>query len=387
MPNITFDQTQRRDAKEPQTTKKQLLEPARRSVFGIGWDTPRSMYGINDPDASWSFDALETIETPASSYRAPVKQEAKTPAPGLEQLPQQYDSDDIQITATKSKKRKPPHVTTGREVSGTSSDDIYGRKTGVIDLTGDDSDEEHDHTIPERQFVPRPEDDSATTRFQKRKSPSPPRTFTNGLSPIPAHPRKPPIVHRSKPPIKPHDKRRKTVSSSPAANSQASHPVFNQRRRKLSAQVLDLQIAETPTRSSTVRTLVCTSLGATTDTDETPIQDTNPNSWVPPKPSGPFIEEDDSSGGEQVVAKIRKTSSRNSLARLTHRPRNDTPTRARYEDMVKESRRMRERARERAQEDPTTRATTVISTADNTALATLFDPSGEQPFLGVPHPR
>lgn len=402
MPNINFDQVERRDAKEPQITKTQLLEPPQHVTSGTGWDTPRSTYGVGDlvaNDASWSFDALDTTETPSSDSKAPVKQEPTTPAPGFAQHNGQYDSHNDNIDFKASKKSGDSDGATGRQASVTSSDDKYGHKTGVIDLTAEDSDDEQDLAMPERQFVPRAELDSAASSFPRQKTSSPPRTFTKGLEPIAAHPRKPPIVHRQKPPIKPPGKQRKIVSASPLPNVPASQAVFTKRRRLLSTQPTNFRFSSTPDRSSsTVRTLECTPLNYSTDSmDQTlgretdPLEETDatreqtPVPSVAKNPSGPFFEEDYSSEDEEEVAAVpevpKESKPRPSVTRLLKRPRSDAPTRATHDDILQQSRVMRAKARERAQEDLATRANTVVPGANNTA----FDQSGEQAFLGLPH--
>lgn len=276
MTHINFDGVPRRDAKEPQITKTQLLElPHHNTTIGTGWDTPRSIYGVGNRianDASWSFgalDALDTTETPSDSPKAPVKQELATPA--LDLAPYRFDDEDDQLPARKQ--GGDFNGTVGHRISGSSSEDKFGHKSGVIDLTGDDSDDdEQDLAMPERRFVPRAELDSAASSFRRQRTPSPPRTFTKGLEPIAAHPRKPPIVHRQKPPIKPAGRQRKTISASPSPAVAASQGVFTKRRRLLSAQPFDSHLTATLDRSSsTVRSLECSPLGNSTDSmDQTP---------------------------------------------------------------------------------------------------------------------
>ena len=385
MPNITFDQVERRDAKEPQITKTQLLEPPQHTASGTGWDTPRSIYGVGDlvpNDASWGFDALDTTGTPPSDSNIPVKREPATPALDHAHNKRQYDSDDDDNQLPASKKSAGSYDAMGRRGSGTSSDDKYGRKTGVIDLTGEDSDDEQDLTMPERQFVPRAEYDSSASSFPRQKISSPPRTFTKGLEPIAAHPRKPPIVHRQKPPIKPAGRQRKTVSASPSPAIAAGQPVLNQRRRLLSTQPNDFPLVQTPTRSSsTVRTLEGTPLGCSTDRmDQTPGRELNLMNH-----SGPFEEDDDSSEDEAGVAAAPKEApSRDSVTRFLNRPRNDTPVRSRQNDILEHSRAMRAQARERAQEDSATRANTVAPGAGNADVDMTDE---QQAFLGLPHRR
>jgi hypothetical protein len=373
---INFDQAPRREYKEPQTTKKELLKPRTHSTYGDGWNTPRSASSIAERAAnttSWSFDTLNTTEPPSGKSSTPMKEEAASPMPG----------DDTQAPAEQD--RRDASLRAGPGVSGASSDDRYGRKSGVIDLTADDSDDEQDMTVPERQFVPRAEDDNNAARFQRRKSPSPPRTFTRGLSPIAAHPRKAPIVTRSKPPIKPRSQRQMTFMSSPSPATQ-SHSVFHWPHRPIATarQANEIHMAGRRSSSSSARTLEGTPLGDSTDSmSKTPVQEQAPNSNGQRKAAGPFIEEDDSSSDEEAATK--KSNSRSSVSRLTKRPRDDTPTRNRNDEMVKRSKEMREESR-RNKDDAITRANTVAPSADNTVPA-AFNSSGDHSFLGLPHQR
>ena len=401
MPNINFDGVPRRDAKEPQITKTQLLEPLHHSVSGADWETPRTprgIYGVGDlvtNGASWDFGALaapDTSETPSDSSKAPVKQELATPAPD----PAQYGSDGDHDRLAARNKGGDSQDTLGRPESGTSSDDQYGRQSGVIDLTGDDSDDEKDMAMPERQFVPRAEHDSTASSFPRQKAATPPRTFTKGLEPIAAHPRKPPVVHRQKPPIKPAGRQRKTVSASPSPAVSASQGIFaTKRRRMLSTQPTDFRFGGTSDRSSsTVRTLECTPLGYSTDSmDQTPgreanpVEDTNANQETahipsaPKNPSGPFVEVDDSSNDEQrVAAAPRKKYSRDSMTRFIGRPRNDTPIRSMQNDIVEQSRALRAQAHKRTQDGQTTRSNTMAPGAGDADV----DMIDEQAFLGLP---
>lgn len=396
MPNINFDQVERRDAKEPQITKTQLLEPPSHATSLTGWKTPRNIYGVADlvvNNASWGFDALDTTQTPSTSSKAPVKQETMTPAPGLAQHKRNYDSDDDDLESTVSKKSRGFDGTVSRRESGSSSDDKYGLKTGVIDLTGEDSDDEQDLAMPERQFVPRAEHDSTASSFPLQKTSSPRRTFTKGLEPIAAHPRKPPIVHRQKPPIKPASRQRKAISSASPSPASAVPTISGQRRRLVSDQPSIFPLIEALDRSSsTVRTLECTPLDHSTDSmDQTPGREANPTEEtdtirektpalsVAKNSSGPFFEENSSSEDEVETT----TAAEKSVRRFLNRPRNNTPTKARNEEIMEHSRAMRAKARERAQEDPATRANTVTPRADSADV----DMINEGTFLGLPRRR
>jgi hypothetical protein len=384
---IHFDQAQRREYKEPQTTKKELLKPPTHTAYGDDWNTPRSASSIADrvaDTASWSFDNLRSPEGRSASFDAPTKVEAASPMPGVDHQRRPFGLDDTQAHAEQEKRDSP--LAAGRGVSGSSPDDKYGRKSGVIDLTADDSEDEQDMAVPERQFVPRAEDDSDVARLQRPKPPSPPRTFTRGLAPIAAHPRKAPIVHRSKPPIKPHFQRQINLKSSPAPANK-SHSVFNQPHRPIATarQANEIHMAGTRFSSSSVRTLEGTPLGDSTDSmSKSPVQEQAHNSDGPRKAAGPFLEDDDT-GNEEDVTASKKTNIRASVDRLTKRPRNDTPARNRYDEMVKHSAEMREESR-RAREDAITRANTVVPGTDDTTSA-AFNSSGSHSFLGPPHQR
>jgi hypothetical protein len=382
---IHFDQAQRREYKEPQTTKKELLKPPTHTAYGDGWNTPRSASSITGRPAdttSWSFDNLNTTEGRSASFDAPKKKEAASPVPGVDHQRRPFGLDDTQAQAEQEKRDSP--LAAARGVSGSSPDDKYGRKSGVIDLTADDSEDEQDMTAPERQFVPRAEDDNIVARFQRPKIPSPPRTFTRGLSPIAAHPRKAPIVHRSKPPIKPHFQRQINLKSSPAPSNQ-SHSVFKHRHIATARQANEIHLAGRRSSSSSVRTLEGTPLGDSTDSmSKSPVREQAPRSNGPRKANGPFIQDDDTSSEEDFAAN-KKTNARASVDRLTKRPRNDTPARTRYDEMVKQSAEMREESR-RARDDAITRANTVVPGADHTTSA-AFNLSGSHSFLGPPHQR
>ncbi|GAB7327537.1 hypothetical protein MBLNU13_g11401t2 [Cladosporium sp. NU13] len=377
MPNINFDQVERRDAKEPQITKAQLLEPPPHTASHTEWEAPRSIYGVGDlvaNDTSWSFDALDTTQTPSTSSKAPVKQEPMTPAPGLAQHKRNYDPDDDNLESAASKKSRGFGGTMSRRESGTSSDDKYGHKTGVIDLTEEDSDDEQDMAMPERQFVPRAEHDSTASPFPRQKTSSPPRTFTKGLEPIAAHPRKPPIVHRQKPPIKPAGRQRMPISTSSPSPASAVPTISGQRRRLPSAQPNMFRLSDTPDRSSTA---------PSQEPDFVPKM-TGTSSSAPQNPSGPFFEEEYSSEDEEKEAKAAKESSpRKSVTKLIRRPRHDPATRARQNDILEESRAMRAKAHERAQADLATRANTVAPRTDNADV----DMIDKRAFLGLPHRR
>jgi hypothetical protein len=384
---IHFDQAQRREYKEPQTTKKELLKPPTHTAYGDDWNTPRSASSIADrvaDTASWSFDNLRTTEGRSASFDGPTKVEAASPVPGADHQRRPFGLDDTQAQAEQEKRDSP--LAAGRGVSGSSPDDKYGRKSGVIDLTADDSEDEQGMAVPERQFVPRAKDDSDIARLQRHKPPSPPRTFTRGLAPIAAHPRKAPIVHRSKPPIKPHFQRQINLKSSPAPANK-SHSVFHKPHRPIATarQANEIHMAGTRSSSSSVRTLEGTPLGDSTDSmSKSPVQEQAPISNGARKAAGPFIQED-GTGSEEDVAASKKTNARASVDRLTKRPRNDTPARNRYDEMVKQSAEMREESR-RAREDAITRANTVVPGANNTTSA-AFKSSDDDSFLGPPHQR
>jgi hypothetical protein len=117
---------------------------------------------------------------------------------------------------------------------------------------------------------------------------------------------------------------------------------------------------------------------------KSPVQEQAHNSDGPRKAAGPFLEDDDT-GNEEDVTASKKTNIRASVDRLTKRPRNDTPARNRYDEMVKHSAEMREESR-RAREDAITRANTVVPGTDDTTSA-AFNSSGSHSFLGPPHQR
>jgi hypothetical protein len=378
MAYINFDESQRREYKEPQTTKKELLRPPTRTGHDPDWTAPPSASSIPDfapRNDSWSFGTLSASETTFGGFDEPVKEEGSSLVPS---------SDAHNPQSLAGQDRKDSHATDGRG-SSTSSDDKYGRSTGVIDLTAEDSDEEQGNVFPERQFIPRAED-TIVARLPKCKSPTPPRTFIRGLSPIAAHPRRAPIVHRSKPPIKPKSMRQGTVSSSPAPPT--SHSVFKVPSRSSPNCINERPMLGMRTGSTPVRSLRSTPLRGTTATmgQTTPARGQPSGSSTLKRTAGPFIEDDsDSNSGEEPTPSKQVRTARDSVTRIMSKnPRNDTPTRTKLDEIVEKSRLMREKARLPAEGD---HITTIAPDADPDA-STSTAPLQQQPsFLDRPRPR
>jgi hypothetical protein len=378
---INFDGEKRRDTKEPQTTKDELLRPpppASNSAIATELTTPRGAVGLNElysGNSTWGFNGIGTDAAPSLDQIAQIKQEMATPVPERGNYKRQHTPTDTpqQPLSKKAKAR-----------ARQTSDERFGRKTGVIDLTLDDSssEEEDEQPLPERQFVPGADDEPNTPRLASRQSPSPPRTFTTGLTPIAAHHRPPPIVHRSKPPIKPGNRRQSSQLASPAPTSRA---VFNRTPRPSTPANVNSNISQSNPSIS----------GSTQYTQRAPVDPPTAESSTTPvlqKTAGPFVDDDDSDSDEQPVKQSSgRTVSRTSIARLTDRPRFDTPVRANLASVLEESKKMRERAHRRAFEETGDHASPSI--ADDSGHMDVDQPevstqsSEDQSFLGVPCPR
>lgn len=200
-------------------------------------------------NTSWNFDALNTAETPDRSSSTPVKHEATSPGSLTGSQKRALDDDNTQ--EPNSKKARSNHIGAVQDAANNASHSRFG---GVVDLTGDDSDDEVDLVMPERQFVPRAEDDGKADHLQRRKAPTPPRTFTNGLPPVTAHPKQPPLMARSKPPIKPRSNRQSTVSSS---HKPASPSVFSRPPRPSPSPTGGLNLSRQQTGAPPVGPLEC----------------------------------------------------------------------------------------------------------------------------------
>ena len=264
-----------------------------------------------------------------------------------------------------------------------TSDERFGRKTGVIDLTLDDSssdEDDNEQPFPERQYVPQANNEPNAPLLGRRTA-SPPRTFTRDLPPLPAHAKQAPIVHRSKPPIKPENRRQTSNVASPAP---ASRPIFNRGSRPL-----------TPANNTSQS--VASISGSTQYSQPGPVRRSTANSSTTPttpKAAGPFVEDDGDSDSEEESATKSpdRTVPRPSVTRLIDRPRNDTPKRVALGKMLEESKLMRERAHERLLEEIGGGS---ISTRTNNAPAqnavnqsqVSTQSTEDQSFLGVPRPR
>jgi hypothetical protein len=378
---INFDGKKRRDTKEPQTTKDELLRPpppASDSAIATELTTPRGAVSLNElysGNSTWGFNGIGANPTPSLDHIAQVKQEMATPVPERENNTRQRTPTDApQLPLSKRAKAR----------ARQTSDERFGRKTGVIDLTLDESssEEEDEQPLPERQFVPGADDEPNTPRLAIRQSPSPPRTFTTGLPPIAAHHRPPPIVHRSKPPIKPGNRRQSSQLASPAP---ASRAVFNRTPRLSTPANVNNNISQSNPSIS----------GSTQHTQRAPVDPPTANSSTTPgvrKTAGPFIDDGDSGSDEEPAKQpSRGTVSRTSVARLTDRPRFDTPVRVNLASVLEESKTMRERAQRRAFGETGDLASSSI--ADDSGHMDVDQPeisthsSEDQSFLGVPRPR
>lgn len=376
---INFDQEQRRDTKEPQTTKTELLRPppATNSAFAADSTTSRSAAGLTDlysSSSTWNFNAIGANATPSLNEIAQVKQEMATPVPERGNHKRQRSPTDSSHEPLSKKAKARARQT---------SDERFGRKTGVIDLTLDDSssDDDDGQPFPERQFVPGANDEPGITRSGRRTMQSPPRTFTRDLSPIAAHSRKAPIVHRSKPPIKPENRRQTPMTSSSPAP--ISRPVFNRMLRPLA-----------PARNNTVSQSSTSITRSTPSSQRALVGLSTANSsttLIRNKTDGLFIDDDDSSEEELSTKTHGRAVPRTSMVRLIDRPRFDTPKRTALSDMQEESRAMRERAHERLLGEAGGHASSPSAVdcapviVDQLLVSTQS--SQNQSFLGVPRPR
>jgi hypothetical protein len=377
---INFDGEKRRDTREPQTTKDELLRPAppaSTSAFAPDLNTARNAPGLNKLHSGgpgWSFDSIGANASSSSNEIAQVKQEmAATPAPGTHKRPR-----------SPTETPHPPLSKRARERARQTSDERFGRKTGVIDLTLDESSSEEEDAqsvgpLPERQFVPGANDESSTPPLARDQSSGLPRTFVTGLPSIAPHHRPAPIVHRSKPPIKPEYRRQSSQLASPA---QTSRPVFNRTSRPLTpANNVNNTSRSNPSIS-----------GSAQYSQRAPIDPSTANSSITPvlqKSAGPFIDDDDDdTGSDEESAKkdSRGKVTRTSVARLMDRPRNDTPVRAHLASMMEESKAMREKAHRRIVGETESFASS--PTAHNPdQMEVDIHQSQDQSFLGIPHQR
>jgi hypothetical protein len=138
---INFDREKRHDTKEPQTTKDELLRPpppASDSAITTELTTPRGAGGLNElysGNATWDFNGVGADATPSLNHIAQVKQEMATPVPGGgvgNYKRQRSPADAPQKPLSKRAKMR----------ARQTSDERFGRKTGVIDLTLDESSSE-----------------------------------------------------------------------------------------------------------------------------------------------------------------------------------------------------------------------------------------------------
>ena len=366
MSSFAFDSSKRRAYQEPQTTKEQLLRDPRFGPDHIYGTTPNGGAGLSDLLATKSSLDFDSIDRHNKHQTAPYKQSVLPPPGNTNRQKRAYTEESLHEG---SSKRAKDTIDTARVPSlTTSSDERYGRHTGVIDLTGDSDESEEDQGFPERQFVPNAGDNKPAVR---RKSPSPPRTFVRGLSPIAAHPRKAPIMSRCKPPIKPAS-RRQTQTASPGPLS-----VFNAQNR---SQTAGFAVSRRTTPAAAARSTPRAPLNASSLGSSSTATSATPHGL---KKSGPFLEEDaDSSGDESMAPPARP---RDSVSILVDRPKCDTPVRADISRLQAESRSMREKAQQKLQSG------LVIPAVDQPAQGHVISDDAEdthdESFLGLPHQR
>lgn len=364
MVNFNFDNVERRAYQEPQTTKRELLRPPPQSANSLSngdWHTPSGPAGISDflaDQATWTFNDIDKHAV------APAKVETVLPMVRSEK--RQRDEEPVYGPSTKKQSKDK------KDESSRAAEDKDG-EMDVIDLTSDVEDNNEQTIFPERQFVPRAHDDSRTT--QRRKSPSPPRTFIRGFSPIAAHPRKPPIVNKSKPPIKPPDRRQRRTTQS---STSSSHQVFRG-RASMSSTRSEPRPGTPIARSTPTVTLDSRSpKGPST---------TGISTCGPPRKSGPFLQEEDSDSEGEAGPEDRQVT-RGSVEDLVNRPKHDTPARLELARLQGASQDMRAAARDKTHKGLITPATSEKNPdgADRTDAA-ASDPKPSKSFLGLPHQR
>lgn len=383
---ISFDGEKRRDTREPQTTKTELLRqplPASDPEFATDMNTPRStagLIGVHYSNTTWDFNAIGANATPSLREIAQVKQEMTLPIPERANHKRQRTPTDTPHEP--QSKRAKARALAARQ----TSDERFGRRTGVIDLTLDDSssDEEDDgQPFPERQYVPGANDEPSTPLLTRRMTPSPPRTFTRGLSPIAAHRRQPPIVHRSKPPIKPGNRRQTPLKVSPPSTNRQVFKCNTPRPL-------------TPLNNNNTSPSTASISGSTQFSQPAALRRSTANSSTTPitqKSGGPFVDDDEDSDNEEesTTTPRERAVSRTSVGRLIGRPRFDTPKRVALAKMLEESRTMRGTAHERLPGETGNAAGTPICAdsdqkgVDQSQISTQS--SEDQSFLGIPRPR
>lgn len=380
MPNFDFDKVERRAYQQPQTTKHELLRPPTHGAsqsLNTEWYTPRGASGLSDllsNQSTWNFNNVDNLPTTHNHVATPVKAETEPSAAMAEKRLRNSDMNHG------PSKKIPPKISNGANLSTSFGGGATGDQDdelGVIDLTSDVEENEEQPVFPERQFVPRADDDTSAPNPARRRSRSPPRTFTRGFSPIAAHPRKPPIVHKSKPPIKPADRKRRKVIHSPSA---PSHQVFRSRSVSMSAAGPAVSRSSTPVARSTP----AVALDATSS-KEPPTTVTSNSDRV--LKSGPFLQGDDSSDDEHIPLDARSVP-RDSLENLVGCPKRDTPARDGLIRLQNESKLMRANAQQKTHKGPETPATYSNAIPNARGLgANNTHHSPEQSFLGRPHQR
>lgn len=385
MPNFEFDTAPRRAYQEPQTTKKELLrEPCRASdpIYGAAHNGGPGLSDLVATKSSWRFDR---IDDQSKHQSVPPEREVLAPSAGLSRQkranvdPTAYEHSSKRVKDAREAVRVPSLTT--------SSDERYGRRTGVIDLTADSDESDQEQILPEQQPVPnanygKQEQEYPTRHFVpdaddskpvvRQTSPSPPRTFTRGLSPIAAHPRRAPIMTRCKPPIKPASRRQ-----TPHTASSNSLNVFHNNQPRSPEVAIASSRNTTPTARSTPRS----PFNATSTIKSSFTMSGTP---LGIKKSGPFMQEDDSSSDDQSVAPQKVP--RDSVAILANRPKCDTPVRADISRLQAESKSMRDRAQQKHQSDFVTPSLDQSAIENQPVLDGKENPKDES-FLDLPHQR
>lgn len=383
MPNFNFDKEARRAYQEPQTTKNELLRPPQPSGHPIpntDWNTPPAPVGLaNILTNTWSF---KNIDRGTNNKHAMTPLKTETPLPGFRAEKRLHDS-DVVYGPSKKRRSREREMASENTVSGNNPSNDQHCEMDVIDLCSDEEGDKQETTpkekttFPERQFVPRAEENTKTPDPKRRKSPSPPRTFIRGFSPIAAHPRKPPLVSKSRPPIKPVGRRSnsKRASATPAATS---IQVFQKNCSNSSATL------PTPPQLGTSAVRDTPLLSPERPLEGVPATLTPISERIPRK--GPFLQDDASSSDEDTPME-NKHAARDSLESLVRRPKHDTPARQDLARMKETSKSLRVQAQQKTQQ----KAHNGVSTPDTSTKTLESDPDLStspglpQSFLGTPH--
>lgn len=374
MAGFDFDKEERRAYQEPQTTKKELLREPPHGAAALGSSVSSARHhapGLADllsSGTTWSFNNMQVVTGSGKTAVTHLKRESDSPDDGPAGKRRQHD-DGFSHGLTSTANDDTNYFT---HRSGDDAGESYNHNIGVIDLTSDIEDSDQEQGFPERQFVPRATNEADSSRLPKQKVPDQPRKFTRGLSPIAPHPKKPPIVHRSKPPVKPLSQKQALSTNSPGPSG---HSVFNTRLKSAEARASTSRSMTPLLGSTTNRSEVPGSLGTLSTRLSTPS--------TRPIKARPFLQEDSSS--EDEAPTITRADS---LGRLLNRTRRGPSAAEDLAHLQEQSRKMREVA----YQNKTTGESESMTTLDNESVhgsgfSLTLNEADDLSFLGVPHQR